>query len=113
MDLPALPYDFNHAFIDGVAIGPRHEITLTILLIAWEGSITTHSVRVRFGGIVNFEEAMTFFATPAHNHTDIARLRYDVNHTSKPNSLFFELIYERIDARIMLHCRNISFVANP
>ncbi len=110
MELPVLPYDFCHAFIEEVRIGPRHEVTITISPLVWSNHQGHHiaAVPVRFGGIINFEEVSAFFEIPRHSHTDLARLQYDLNQQSKPGSLFFELIYERVDANIVIHCRNFS-----
>ena len=113
MELPQLPYDFNGAIIEDIVVGPRREVTLLIVPCVWTGhqGKSLPSMTVRFGGIVNFEEVSAFFALSRHNHTDLAWLRYDKSQQSKPNDLFFELMYERIEARIVVHCRNISIIS--
>jgi hypothetical protein len=64
MDLPQFKYDFSHARINDVTVGPRREATLFIAPLVWEGPNGRYGevVRVRFGGIRNFEEVSTFFA---------------------------------------------------
>ncbi len=110
MTLPALPYNFNHASIEGVVVGPRREVTLMVSPLVWKGQQGFHipAVPVRFGGIVNFEQVSAFFAISSHNHTDLAWIRYDRSQHSKPESLFIELVYERLDAQVVIHCRSVS-----
>ena len=110
MEVPVLPYDFDHAIIQDIVVGPRREATLTISPLVWQNQRGYYiaGVEISFGGIVNFEEVSAFFAMSYHNHTDLAWLRYDKGQQSKPDNLFFELVYERIEAQIIIHCRNMS-----
>ena len=58
--------DFAHAFVDDVMLGPRRELTLIVRPLIWTGSKGSYGepVRVRFGGIFDFEEVQTFLPTP-------------------------------------------------
>lgn len=121
MKPPSLPdHDFDHGLIDAVEIGPRSELNLVILPLVWVGQRGNYGspIRVRFGGIDNFEEVEAFFSDLSRRQADIASLRYDQNRKSKPGFLFFELVYERIDARLEVHCSSLqvtdtqSFIVN-
>jgi hypothetical protein len=61
-------------------------------------------IKVRFGGIVNFDAVKVFFAASPHLWSELAWLRYDEGTNSKPGHLFFDLTFERIDAQLTYHC---------
>jgi hypothetical protein len=108
--LPSLIHDFSHAEIRGVSVGPRREITLTISPLVWEGcnARLDEPVQVRFGGIQNFSEVAAFFTDGPHERSELAWLRYADNRLSKPGRLFFELAFERIDARLVVECSSMQ-----
>jgi hypothetical protein len=114
MELPSLVYDFSHARIDAVAIGPRREATLTLAVLAWDGpnGRMVEGVRVRFGGIENFAEVSAFFASEPQEQSELAWLRYTAQRRSKPGGLFFELVFERIDAQLVVQCSSLQ-VSGP
>ncbi len=110
MILPSFVHDFSNASIDRVDVGPRRELTLSIALLVWDGTKgrSSDAVRVRFGGIENFTEASEFFAEGPHETSELAWLRYAAGRRSKPGRLFFELAFERIDARLVIQCSSLQ-----
>ena len=108
-DLPVLP-NCDHAHIQSISIGPRHEVTLTIQLLCWSGNHGVYSspIRLRFGGMGNFEQAETFFSLSHHQYSELAYIRYDKQQQSKYNQLFLRLEYERVEAHFTFQCRNVS-----
>ncbi len=106
MSLPELEFDFSHAVINDVTLGPRREVTLTVQTLSFVGSVGRRSpgIKVRFGGIINFESVESFFAQGPHLGSELAWLRYDESRTSRPGRLFLDLAFERIEARIILEC---------
>jgi hypothetical protein len=76
----------------------------------WEGHSGRNAevVAVRFGGIKNFAEVSAFFATAPHERSELARLRYADGARSKPGCLYFEIVFERIDARLVVHCSSLQ-----
>jgi hypothetical protein len=114
MVLPSLQHDFDHARIDDVIVGPRREITVAIAPLVWDGPNGHHSetVRVRFGGIKNFAEVAAFFAAAPHKQSELAWLRYADGRRSKPGCLFFQLVFERIEARLVIQCSSLQ-VGSP
>lgn len=110
VELPSLVHDFSHASINGVTVGPRREVTLTISPLVWMGHNGRYAtaVPVRFGGIENFAEVSAFFAGSPHERSELACLRYDERRRSKPGCLFFELVFERIDARLVIQCSSLQ-----
>jgi len=64
MELPDLKYDFHHALIDSVKIGPRREVTMIIQALLWEGHRGHRSPNIYFrcGGIINVDEVTAFFS---------------------------------------------------
>ena len=102
--------DFAHAFVDDVMLGPRRELTLIVRPLIWTGSKGSYGepVRVRFGGIFDFEEVQTFFADAPHKGSELAWLRYAETTASKPGHLFFDLVFERIEARIGIACGSLT-----
>jgi len=108
LNLPSLP-DFSHAILESVSIGPRRAVMLTLSPLVWVGSQGHHGppITVRLGGIVGFDEVVAFFAEqrlPA----DIAGLDYAAGHVFKPNTLFLEIVFERVEARIIIQCHSVS-----
>ena len=92
IEMPLLP-DFSHALLENVTVGTRRVVTLTLTPLIWVGTQEQRGlpVTVRLGGLGNFEEAAALFAEqrlPA----DIAGLRYDAGHISKPGNLYLELV---------------------
>jgi hypothetical protein len=108
--LPSLVHDFSHAHIDGVSVGPRREVTLSVAPLVWEGRDGRYAgvVPVRFGGIENFVEVSAFFAVAPHERSELAALRYAEQPRSKPGCLFIELVFERIDARLVVQCSSLQ-----
>ena len=114
MELPSLIHDFDHARIESVALGPRREITLAMSVPVWDGpnGRLIEGIRVRFGGIENFAEVPAFFASAPHEQSELAWLRYAAEKKSKPGCLFFDLVFERIDARLLVQCSSLQ-VSGP
>src|SRR5262245_39725952 len=105
--IPDLKYDYHNASIGEVKFGPRREVTLRLLLVLWDGPIGRASddlIQVRFGGIENLRQVKAFFASSAHERSEIARLDFVADRRSKPGQLFVEVLFERIDARITIEC---------
>ncbi len=111
--LPSLVHDFSHAHIRGVSVGPRREVTLSVSPMVWDGHKGRHAepVPVRFGAIENFAEVSAFFSAGPHEWSELAWLRYAVERVSKPGCLYFELLFERIDARLVVHCGSLQIGA--
>ena len=66
---------FRHSFHDGqlasFTLGPRHELTLEIVLNPVWNKEAPPATTVRFGGIENFDEVASFFrALPPSQRTD-------------------------------------------
>ncbi|MCE9547756.1 MAG: hypothetical protein K8T25_19975 [Planctomycetia bacterium] len=110
MELPSLIHDYRDALIERVEIGPRHEVTLTIATLIWEGTTGRRGadVRVRFGGIQNFAQVCKFLDDAPHEGSELACLRYALDRSSKPGQMFIELAFERIDARILVECLSVQ-----
>lgn len=110
VELPSLVHDYSHARIDTVSIGPRREVTLFISPLVWEGHNGRYAaaVPVRFGGIENFAEVSGFFADAPHEQSELAWMRYAERPRSRPGCLFFELVFERIDARLVVQCSSLQ-----
>lgn len=108
MKLPDLKYDYSHSFINGIKIGPRREVTLSIQLLEWFGGLGefTPAKSLRFGGIVNFEEVKEFFTQ--HQTLELVYLRYSTTYHSKPGNLFVELHSERTDDKLVIQCSSIQ-----
>lgn len=103
--------DFRHAVIKGAASGPRREVTLVIAPLAWRGQNGSHEedVRVRFGGVENFDEVAAFFGDPDHRGWfELADLRYATAEPSKPGRLRFDLIAEREDVCLVIRCGSLQ-----
>ena len=115
MELASLTSDFNHASIQNVTIGPRREVMLEIAPLVWNGSRGRYAdgVRVRFGGIENFAEVSAFFAADPHKQSELAELSYADGRKSKPGRLFVELVFERIDARLVVQCSSVQVGSPP
>ncbi len=114
VELPSLVHDFSHAYIRDVSVGPRREVTLAVSPLIWKGQNgqLAGPVSVRFGGIENITEVSAFFAADPHEKSELACLRYVEGRQSKPGCLFFELIFERIDARLVVQCSSLH-VGSP
>ena len=112
VELPSLGHDFSHASIEHVAVGPRRDVTLTLSVHVDYRPCNPvpepHPVRVRFGGVENFAEVSAFFAAGPHERSELAWLRYAGGQESKPGDLFFELVFERIDARLVIRCSSLE-----
>ena len=109
VELPSLVHDFSHARIDSVSVGPRRSVTMAIAPLVWDGHNGRYgeAVSVRFGGIENFAEVSAFFAA-SPEQSELAWLRYTECPKSKPGCLFFELVFERIDARLVIQCSSLQ-----
>lgn len=83
--MPPLP-DFSHAVLENVTVGPCRAVTLTLTPLLWVG---TAGLRDQ------------------HIPAELAKLRYAAGHTSRPGDLFIELIFERVEAQLMLQCHSI------
>lgn len=114
MTLPSLICDFAHSLVEGFDVGPRREIVLKLSVLRWDGSKGTFlsGVRVRFGGIKNFDEASAFFGNARHQRSELSCLRYAVDPPSKPGHLNIEIALERVDASIVVQCSSVS-VSGP
>ncbi len=110
MQLPSLQYNFDHAQIDVVSIGPRKEFTLTITVLTWEGSQgqPVGGIQVRFGGVENLDQITEFFAAQPQQKSELTWLRYDPAKQSKSGHLYFEIQFERIDARLQVRCSTLQ-----
>ncbi len=109
--LPQLPdHFFNHALFEGVSFGPRRELTLGLKPLIWAGHQGHHdpAVMVRFGGIVNFEEVKALFDANPHKRSELGWLDYDKHHASKPGDLYLHLEFERVTARVVVHCSSLT-----
>ena len=108
MELPDLKHDYSHSVINGVIIGPRREVTLSIQILEWAGQSAQLSAitPLRFGGIVNFNEVKEFFGQ--HQIMELAYLRYSSSHHSKPSNLFVELHSEHTDDKLVIQCSSIQ-----
>lgn len=108
--LPVLPDNFAHAYLNTVSVGPRREVTLEVMPLVWQGSSghRGEAVRVRFGGVENLAEVTAFFAANGHCPGELAWLMYSTALKSQPGCLYFELMYERIDARLVVQCSSLQ-----
>ncbi len=108
MRLPDLKHNFSHSFLEGVAIGPRHEITLSIRLLEWSGhkGKLSDPKLIRFGGIINFEEVSAFFKE--HETMELSKLAFSSSHASKPGGIYIQIHAERTEDKILIHCSNIQ-----
>ena len=109
-EVPSLVHDFSHAHIGRVSVGPRREVTLSVSPLVWEGRTgqLADPVQLRFGGIANFVEVSAFFASSPQERSELSWLRYAEGRRSKPGCLFFELVFERIDARLVIQCSSLA-----
>src|SRR5262245_44964646 len=92
--LQRLP-DFSGAVIDEAIVGPRHEVTLTVELWPLVDGRRANSfrrgdgpeIRIRLGGISNFEQVERFFSRWEDNPNSaqsLHYLRYAVGKPSRP-----------------------------
>ncbi len=110
-DPPELSHDFNHALFEAVILGSRRELTLKLSPLVWVGYRGHHApaVTVRFGGIVNFAEVETLFKLNHQEHSELGWLRYDTKQPSKLGELYLHIEFERVEARIVIHCSSLTF----
>jgi len=109
--LPQIPdHFFNHALFKCVSLGPRRELTLELNPLIWVGHRGHHrpAVIVRFGGIINFEEVKALFEANHHKRSELGWLDYDKLHASKPGDLYLHLEFERVEARVVIHCHSLT-----
>ena len=108
MKIPGLKYDFHHAHIDSVQVGPRREVTMTIQALLWEGQSGHRSpnIYLRCGGIVNFDEVKVFFNM--FPTLEVAWLDYAEAQKSKPGNLLVQLQAERTDDKLIIQCSSLS-----
>ena len=83
---------------------------LSVSPLRWNGQKGEYAkaITVRFGGIKNFEEISAFFAVAPHASSELAWLRYAEGRHSKPGHLSFDLMFERIDARLVVQCSSLQ-----
>jgi hypothetical protein len=114
VNLPSLVHNFDHSRIDKVNIGPRRECTLYVALLVWDGPNGRYveGVQVRFGGIENFDTAVEFFGAAPEQQSELAWLKYATDRRSKPGQLFFDLVFERIEAQLRIECSSLN-VSGP
>ena len=107
--LSELP-DFGHADFEGVVLGPRRALTLTLVPLIWIGNqgLPGPAVTVRIGGIVNFEEVEALFAAGHHKRSELGWLNYDEENASKPHDLYLRLAFERVDSQVVIHCHSLT-----
>jgi hypothetical protein len=110
VQLPSLIHDFGHARIESVMLGPRRELNLIVTPLVWKGHTGQYSqgVGVRFGGVANLDEVRAFFSDAPQERSELAKVGYAADRRSKPGRLFFELVFERIDGRLIVECSNIQ-----
>lgn len=108
MTLPDLKHKYSHSIVEGVNVGPRREVTLILRLLEWSGhkGQLSEPKRIRFGGILNFEEVAAFFGQ--HQSFELSRLGYPSAHHSKPNSLYIEIRAERTEDTMLIHCSSVQ-----
>ncbi len=107
MVIPDLPYDFYGARVLNADIGPRRESTLTLgITNLGKQAEEPYSITMRFGGIVNFEEASRFFAVTRWETLHF--LRYSASQRSKPGSLWIEMEFDNSEDYLLIHCSHVS-----
>ena len=57
-----LKYEYHEADLQNYEIGPGNELTLSVRLSRWAYKNSTLHVSIKFGGIRNFDDVVTFFA---------------------------------------------------
>jgi hypothetical protein len=112
MTLPKLPYNFHDAGVASILVGPRREITLVVRLD--DPDQPPHQViYIRFGGITNFSEVVSFIErvplpkTPDAYWTTIETLDYDTQEHPRHHSLVFMLVLDGV-GQVRIRCRNIT-----
>ncbi len=110
VELPSLVHDFSHAHICGVVFGPRREFTLAVSLLVWHQQTgrLTDPAPVRFGGVENLDEVRACFAAAPHERSELAWLAYAADPASRPGRLVFDLVFERIDLRLLVRCSSLQ-----
>ncbi|MDB6134059.1 MAG: hypothetical protein JWM59_2302 [Verrucomicrobiales bacterium] len=103
---------FRHNFHDGLlmgfSLGPRRELTLEMVLDPVWNSGTASTVKVRFGGIENFEEAASRFRSlpgprqPGESLAEIESLKFA---EKGRRQVILELSGH---AAIEVRCRNVA-----
>jgi hypothetical protein len=112
MTLPKLQYNFHDARVASILVGPRSEITLLVDLDDPDHP-PLQGVYVRFGGITNFSEVVSFIERvprpkiPDAYWTTIEALEYDTQEHSKHHSLVFRLALDAV-GQVRIRCRNIA-----
>lgn len=109
MELPDLKHNYNDASIEDVKFGPRRELTLKVYTVVWNGNKGQYQneVTIRFGGILNLAAVKEFFDLSPHLNSELASISFDKNQKSKPNHMYINLTFERIDAQIVIECSNL------
>jgi hypothetical protein len=107
MELPELKYDFTHAQIQNVSVGPRREVSMSIEILEWNGQFAKRGdlLSFRCGGINNFGEVDAFFKQ--HPQMEIAYLDYARHQPSKRGKLLIELILERTGEKLIIQCSSV------
>ncbi len=107
-----LPCEFHDAGLVAVEVGPRREVTLAVALDPVWGTAES-IVRVRFGGVVNFDEVREFFAAlapvpfPGVFLDSIECLDYDPAEVSRVDRLVLRLELDHGGA-VTIRCRNVT-----
>ena len=113
MSVPDLKYEFHDSNIASVQIGPRREATLVIdLYPIFYPDRTT--VRVRFGGIFNFEKVKACLDAVEREKDDpdaylarIESLQFDTKKRSSSDDLYLYLKLDFQDG-FRIHCQHLS-----
>ncbi|MEO1075680.1 MAG: hypothetical protein AAFX41_06905 [Bacteroidota bacterium] len=115
MNLPDLKHDYSNAVVLDASWGPRREVTLTLGLWPLNGQGRplvsyrlgeSDPVRIRFGGIANYDEAEAFFREELHEGNGLHYLRHAEG--SKPTALRIEFQWDRNDAKLTICCQNVT-----
>ena len=104
-NLPSLLDNFCHAGIEEAIFGPRRELLLILRPLIWVGNQASYSsyMNLRFGGIHNAEEVKSAFTPQNVKRSELAYIRYDNEHLSKPGDLYIEAVFERISVSVTIH----------
>ena len=107
-----LPHTFCEGKLLAFRLGPRRELTLTVLVPlivsgqapAWSEARTSH---IRFGAISNFAEVAEVLQPELQGQV-IVNLGYHPNETSSTNRLVFRLKWMEDFAPLVVRCRNVK-----
>lgn len=116
MSHPKLEYRFHDSCLRDILIGPRREVTLTIDLYPIDYP-EKPTVRVRFGGIFDFEKVEAFFSNlyeaEQNGYLDrIDALDYVPEKRSRDGDLHLFVRFDRAGS-LRIHCRHLSIDQKP